>query len=206
MQRSTIERNASPVSRESRGDRLTVRLIIGIDRRIYQLSRKWLSAFNSLFVAVIAAAFLAPIFVSVHFASAARPIYAIFGLVCHQQDKRSFHLFGQKMACCQRCAAIYGSIAVFGLLFGMVRHELRRPRPVELAALAAPVVVDGALVGVGYYDGNWVIRSITGILFGFATIWLLYPRFESGFAEIQTRLETLFARLSAEGRATPLPR
>jgi hypothetical protein len=48
------------------------------------------------------------------------------------------------------------------------------------------------------------MRVITGALFGLATIWFLYPGFERGFADMRQRLEALFDRLVAQGRAKPL--
>ncbi len=59
-------------------------------------------------------------------------------------------------------------------------------------------------VGSGLYDGNPVMRVVTGSLFGLAMIWFLYPRFESGFGMMRARIETLFDRLVTQGRAKPL--
>jgi hypothetical protein len=48
------------------------------------------------------------------------------------------------------------------------------------------------------------MRVITGTLFGLAMIWLLYPRFETGFGMMRNRIEILFDRLVTQGRAKPL--
>jgi uncharacterized membrane protein len=185
-------------------DSLSTRLIIAADRAIYRFAHRWLLAFNGLSAGYAGAVVLAPILAATDHIRSADAIYSFFGLFFHQNPNRSFHLFGYKFACCERCAAIYFSIAIFGLLFALMRTQLRRPRYVEIVALSAPVVLDGLAVGSGLYAGNAVVRVITGALFGFAMIWLLYPRFENGFTGIRLRLESLFERLVAQGRTRPL--
>ena len=141
---------------------------------------------------------------ALEYGGAAKPIYGFFGLFCHQDPDRSFQLFGQQFACCERCAAIYGSMALFGLLFAFGRRKVRRPGYVEMVLLTSPVVLDGMAVGSELYGGNAVMRVVTGSLFGLAMIWFLYPRFEAGFGTIRSRIETLFDRLVAQDRAKPL--
>ena len=140
---------------------------------IYRFAHRWLLAFNGLSAGYAGAVVLAPILAATDHIRSASAIYSFFGLFCHQNPNRSFHLFGYKFACCERCAAIYFSIAIFGLLFALMRTQLRRPRYVEIVALSAPVVLDGLAVGSGLYAGDAVVRVITGALFGFAMIWLL---------------------------------
>ena len=204
MQPINFVRRERALSRARHSERLTVRLIINVDRWIYRFTRRWLSAVNTLLFGTVAAIVIAPVLAGFGYTGAARPIYALFSLVCYQPERRSYHLMGHKLAVCHRCTAIYGSLFAFGLLFSLVRGKLRRPRNGEIAALVVPIMVDGSAVGLGVYDGNLIIRTITGILFGFAMIWLLYPRFEAGFIGIRERLEALFARLVAEGRAAPI--
>jgi uncharacterized membrane protein len=187
-----------------RPESLSTRLIIAVDRGIYRFARRWLAGFNVVLLAWAMAILAAPILVAAGFPDAARPIYAFFGLFCHQDDARSFHLSSEKFACCERCTAIHLSIAASGLVFAAGRTWIRRPRYHELVLLITPVIIDGMAVGAGIYGGNAVMRLLTGSLFGFAIIWALYPRFETGFAAMRVRLETLFERLAAQGRARPL--
>ena len=108
------------------------------------------------------------------------------------------------MACCQRCAAIYGSILIVGLLFAFLRTSVGRPRVRDLAMLSLPMIIDGAGQGLGVWESTAATRLLTGTLFGMAIFWLMFPYLESGFARIREQIETLFARLVREGRASPL--
>ena len=193
-----------PGTSTRRPDSVSTRAIITLDRLIYRFARHWLCGFNLVVGAYALTVILAPILRALGYGGAAKPIYGFFGLFCHQDPDRSFHIFGQQFACCERCAAIYGSIALFGLLFAFGRDRIRRPGPVAMVLLASPVVLDGMAVGSGLYGGNAAMRVITGSLFGLAMIWFLYPRFETGFGTMRNRIETLFNRLVAQGRAKPL--
>jgi uncharacterized membrane protein len=42
--------------------------------------------------------------------------------------------------------------------------------------------------GTGIGSLNWLLRTLTGALFGLASIWLLYPRLEMGFAKSRTAI------------------
>jgi uncharacterized membrane protein len=187
-------------------DTFSTRAIIAADRAIYRFAHHWLFAFNGVSTGFAGAIVAAPLLAARDHAGAARPFYSLFSFVCHQDPDRSFHLLGHQFACCERCAAIYFSIALFGMLFAFLRAGVRKPAYVEVVALVSPVILDGMAVGSGLYDGNLVMRVVTGTLFGFALIWLLYPRFEAGFNAIRQRLEALFDRLVAQGRALPLAR
>ncbi len=187
-----------------KADSPSTRLIIRADRWIYRFAGRWLFGFNAVSVIVILAAVVAPIFRAADWARLADPIYRSFSGVCHQDPARSFHLAGHPVACCERCAAIYASLALSGLIFALIRKSLRKPTYTEMVLLVTPVVIDGMAVGAGLYDGNMLIRVVTGALFGFALIWFLYPRFEDGFAAIRIRIATLFDRLVEQGRTTPL--
>jgi len=183
---------------------LSGRIIVGLDRLIYRVSRRWLFLVNSLSFVFVMTLFLAPVFVASNHNSLARPIYAFNGLFCHQLPDRTFSVFGEKMACCQRCAAIYGSILIVGLFFAFVRGRIARPRISDLLMLSMPMLVDGGAQLLGIWESTALTRVISGSMFGMAICWFLLPYLESGFARIRVQIERLFDRLVQEGRAHPL--
>ena len=82
---------------------------------------------------------------------------------------------GWKVALCERDVAIYGSMIVAGLIFGLVRRRVPK-LPVKIYLLfLIPIAVDGLSQLVGLRTSNWWLRTLTGALFGMATVWLAYP-------------------------------
>jgi uncharacterized membrane protein len=102
---------------------------------------------------------------------------------------------GYKVAVCERDVAIYGSILLSGLIFSLLRDILRRrgsalpTLPIWLyALLLVPIAVDGGTQLAGLRESDWLLRLITGGLFGAATVWLAYPYVEEAMAEVKNPL------------------
>jgi uncharacterized membrane protein len=182
----------------------TTRLILAIDRGVYVAIKHWMVWVGAIMFMTIGFAILAPILVATGHPGLARPIYFYFHFFCHQRSDRSFHIGGEKMACCERCAAMYGTLAIGGMCFAALRHRIRPPKMRYLTYLAIPMAIDGFSQAFGLRESNWELRVITGALFGIGICWLLYPFLEKGFMESREQLETRFDRLAAQGRAKPL--
>jgi uncharacterized membrane protein len=103
---------------------------------------------------------------------------------------------GYKIALCQRDLAIYGTLLLSGLAFGWVRS---RARPISFLVYiligVLPMALDGGSQLVSYVvpglfpggvprESTWVLRTVTGAMFGWATAWLVFPYLQSAFAEI----------------------
>lgn len=104
--------------------------------------------------------------------------------------------FGYKVAICERDIAIYGSMVIGGLIFALVRK--RRPvrkLPLKIYLLfLLPIAIDGVSQLVGLRTSNWFLRTITGSLFGLATIWLTYPYVQESMDDIERTTEQRLAR------------
>ena len=116
---------------------------------------------------------------------------------------------GYKVALCQRDVAIYGTICAAGLVYSVLRRRVRI-RPLRWWAYVAfgvlPMLVDGGYQWVSYlvaaiWPGNPYIqphettpllRTVTGALFGLATVWLAFPHVEATMAEIGENLRQRF--------------
>lgn len=113
---------------------------------------------------------------------------------------------GFKIALCQRDMAIYGTILLAGLAFGL---SGKRWRPMPGWAYVVfgllPVGLDGGLQLLYYFlvqtfpslqlpsfESTPLRRVITGALFGLATVWLAYPYIEATFREMTETLEKRF--------------
>jgi uncharacterized membrane protein len=133
-------------------------------------------------------------------------------------DARNFwgnEFTGYKIALCQRDVAIYGSILLFGILFGLTG---RRIKPLPFLAWLfigiLPIAFDGVSQLFGQFfselslsvlqplsrmfplrESTPFLRTLTGFLFGFSTAWFGYPLVEETMQDARRLLATKFARL-----------
>jgi uncharacterized membrane protein len=112
---------------------------------------------------------------------------------------------GYKVALCQRDVAIYGSIFLAGVAFTFLRNRLK-PLPIWAWFIIGilPIALDGGsqlITSLPFVPFPWrestpFFRSLTGMLFGVANVWMAYPHVE----EIMVDTETLVAaKLVAAG-------
>ncbi|MEJ7762045.1 MAG: DUF2085 domain-containing protein [Thermomicrobiales bacterium] len=181
-----------------------VRAIIGANRGIYRVSRHWLAISNALAGVFVLLPILSPLLRANGADQAGSAIDGTFRYLCHQLDDRSFHLAGERVACCHRCLAIYGGLFLIGLSFAAVRDRVGPPRVSVAALLLIPIMVDVLTQPAFDRDSTMPLRVVTGALFALAVNWALLPRLNAGFAGIGTQIETRFDRLVAAGRARPL--
>jgi uncharacterized membrane protein len=118
---------------------------------------------------------------------------------------------GYKVAYCQRDIAIYGAIAVAGLVF-MIPAVRERARPLPWLAYGligiAPIALDGfsqlfsqfpynslnVFGWLPYRESTPELRTLTGGLFGLANAWLAFPYIRQSMAEIERELSAKLAR------------
>lgn len=91
---------------------------------------------------------------------------------------------GFKVAICQRDVAIYGTVLLAGLLFNFVRHRLQPLNWRLFVLFLVPIALDGGTQLFGLRESDWLLRSLTGALFGLAAVWLAYPHVESAMTEV----------------------
>ncbi|HUG62299.1 MAG TPA: DUF2085 domain-containing protein [Methylomirabilota bacterium] len=205
---ATTPANRPSAPRAPKSDPLATRAVIATDRLIYRFARRWLLVVNLLALSLAALPLIAPFLRAAGSHAISRPIDAFFGLLCHQRDDRSFHVFGERLACCQRCFAIYGGFLAAGVVFAYLRSATPTPRPLRpawTALLCAPLLFDGFVQLGGGWESTTTTRVASGLLFAVALSWFLLPYLERGFSQIRRDLERLFSRLAAQGRASPLP-
>ncbi len=109
---------------------------------------------------------------------------------------------GYKMAWCERDVAIYSSILIGGLLFGLARSRLPRLNWRGYLLLIAPIAIDGTwqlftspillLPFLPIHESDWFLRTITGVLFGLASVWLVYPYVGEAMRDIYVQSSAQF--------------
>ncbi len=112
---------------------------------------------------------------------------------------------GYKVAFCQRDVAIYGGILLGGLIFGLgfVRRRLKPLHWVGWILLGVlPIALDGFSQLFSQFPYNqfalfsWLparestpeLRTLTGLLFGLANVWLAYPYVNVSMREVADEL------------------
>jgi uncharacterized membrane protein len=160
--------------------------------------------------------------------AAADALYSAYALTCHQWAFRSFFLFGQqvvfgradlealgvdpygfdghpelgwKMAFCERDLAIYLGLLLAGAFFYFARRrDLSALGLGVYALLILPMAVDGGTQYLGWRESTWELRVITGLVFGVASAWLLFPRLDAFFG-----VQPLAGRYAADIACAPQP-
>ncbi len=171
-----------------------------IDIAIFAIARHWLLLANLAAGFYLGLPILAPYLMHIGHPLPARMIYTVYSFLCHQLPERSYFIFGYQMAICQRCVAMYGSILLGGLLFGLLRGGLRPLSWKVYILLNVPVAIDGVMQLVGLWESTWWLRTITGALFGISSVWLFYPYLEEGMREVQTSVAPSLEHLHLGGR------
>lgn len=121
---------------------------------------------------------------------------------------------GYKVAFCQRDVAIYGGILLAGLVYGLFRDRVRSLRFWQYVLIGiVPIGLDGfsqlfvnppfdeaglgviSLIGTvskaifGVRESTPMLRTLTGLLFGVANVWLAYPHINEAMEETRENVE-----------------
>ncbi len=160
-----------------------------IDRVARGVVNRWLWLFNGVAVLYAGLPWVAPMLREAGWTRLNSVIFALYGAACHQLPERSFFVGNSQVCYCHRCTALYSSVAIAGLLYGLLRWRWSLPgRWLILAGV--PILIDGlwhmandflpglALRSAASDTGsvNFWVRMVTGVLFGAAAVFWLYPR------------------------------
>jgi uncharacterized membrane protein len=197
-------------------------LVIFADKAIFRLAKHWLLLANLFWGLYVGLPLLAPVLMNAGYPTPATIIYTIYRPACHQRPERSYFfggpqtvytpqeleaagvktgLFsrdignetvGWKVAFCERDVAIYGSIFLTGLVYGIVRRWLGgRLMPFRYYLIfLVPMGLDGVLQLFGLYESTWLLRSITGVIFGVGSVMFAYPYLEDGFRDVRRTISS----------------
>ena len=175
------------VAVQGRSDRSTTLVMDGRTALLLVdfLCRHWLLLANASLIVFASLPVLAPILAALGADHAASFIFQLYSVTCHQMPDRSYFILGHQMAFCERNTAIYGTMAVGGLAYGWLHRGAIEPLPIRwYLVLILPMALDGMSQLFGFRESTWLLRGLTGGLFGAATIWLTFPRLQESFDEI----------------------
>jgi uncharacterized membrane protein len=99
---------------------------------------------------------------------------------------------GYKVAFCERDIAIYSGILLFGILFAIFRRKIKSIHWLVWILIGiVPIGIDGfsQLISqspfylIPFRESTPILRTLTGLLFGFLTAWFGYPYVEESMVE-----------------------
>jgi uncharacterized membrane protein len=196
------------------------------------IRNRWLGAVNTLVAVFVGLPFVAPMLMASGYVGAANAIYAAYRTVCHQWAFRSYFLFGPeltygadalshaagehapysflgspelgyKVAFCERDVAIYLAVLAAGLAYARYRSRIGGLGVATYALLILPMALDGVSQLLGWHESTVVLRTVTGALFGVASVWLIYPRVDAVLARDLDASEIAAAPVAAPPSSTP---
>jgi uncharacterized membrane protein len=117
---------------------------------------------------------------------------------------------GYKVALCERDAAIYFSILVFGIIFGLSGRRIKSLHwMIWLVFGLGFIGLDGFSQLLSQFNWEWFaaiipyrestpfLRVLTGAIFGFTTAWFAYPNIEESMNETRQYYIKKFAAIEA---------
>lgn len=107
---------------------------------------------------------------------------------------------GYKVALCQRDLALYGSLFLGGLIYGLVRRHLRPLSLLAFLICLIPMAIDGGTQLLTFRESTPLLRVFTGGLVGLASVWLLYPRLEEAFLDVRLQANQRVHLEPADGK------
>ena len=99
----------------------------GVDRVVHWFSRNYMIALNFFLFLYVGLPFLAPVFMNAGMPALARPIYSVYGAVCHQMAFRSWFLFGDQPVYPREAAGVEG-FTTYGEATGLNEEDLLEAR------------------------------------------------------------------------------
>jgi uncharacterized membrane protein len=105
----------------------------------------------------------------------AQPIFFALHAICAQIPSHSFYVFGHQLGFCERNLSIYTAMFIGSLIFVLSKKRLPGIPWWVWLLMILPMAWDGFTQMFGLRESTWVLRVITGSLFGFANIWFVFP-------------------------------
>lgn len=109
---------------------------------------------------------------------------------------------GFKMAWCERDAAIYTALLLASVLFGLVRTRLKPLKWRVYLLFITPMAIDGLwqlftspiviLPFLPTHESDYLLRGITGALFGLGSVWLIYPYLEEAMRDVKVQAHSQY--------------
>src|SRR5437588_10663007 len=113
----------------------------------------------------------------------AKPLFFALHFVCAQVPSHSFYIFGHQLGLCARNFSIYTSMFIGSLIFVLSKKRLPGIPWWICVLMILPMAWDGITQMFGLRESTWVLRLLTGTLFGLGNIWFVLPMMQKSLDE-----------------------
>ncbi len=115
--------------------------------------------------------------------SIAKPIFFALHFMCAQIPSHSFYILGHQLGFCARNFSIYTSMFIGCLIFVLTNKRMRGIPWWLWILMMIPMAWDGTTQMFGWRESDWLLRIVTGTLFGAGNIWFALPIMQKSLTE-----------------------
>ncbi|TMC15782.1 MAG: DUF2085 domain-containing protein [Chloroflexi bacterium] len=105
----------------------------------------------------------------------AKPSFFTLHYICAQIPSHSFYILGHQLGLCARNLSIYTSMFLGSLIFVLSKKRLPGIPWWLWLLLILPMAWDGFTQMFGLRESDWILRTVTGTLFGLGSVWFALP-------------------------------
>jgi uncharacterized membrane protein len=113
----------------------------------------------------------------------AKPLFFALHFICAQIPSHSFYIFGHQLGLCERNLSIYSSMFIGSLIFVLTKKRLPGLPWWAWLLMMLPIAWDGFTQMFGLRESDWILRVVTGSIFGFANVWFALPLMHKALQE-----------------------
>jgi uncharacterized membrane protein len=144
---------------------------------------QWAMFITILLGLLVGMAFSIPFLSYLGLDSIARPLFLALHMVCAQVPSHSFYLLGHQLGMCARNFSIYTAMFLTSVLFVVSKKRLPGIPWWLWMLMVLPMALDGTTQMFGWRESDWILRVITGTLFGVSSIWFTLPMMQKTLLE-----------------------
>lgn len=148
---------------------------------------------------LVFAAIVVPFLSYVGLDAISKPIFFALHYVCAQIPSHSFYIYGHQLGLCARNFSIYTSMFIGSLVFVLSKKRFPGIPWYVWILMLLPMAWDGLTQMFGLRESDWILRAITGTLFGLGNVWFVLPLMQKSLLETPLPPQA-YQRLQQGGR------
>jgi uncharacterized membrane protein len=143
----------------------------------------WAHVVTILFGTLVLCAIAVPFLSYLGLDSISKPIFYALHLVCAQIPSHSFYILGHQLGMCARNFSIYTAMFIGSFIFILTKKRMPGIPWWVWILMMVPIAWDGLTQMVGWRESDWILRVVTGTLFGVGNVWFALPMMQKSLTE-----------------------